>query len=130
MHLVISSHILDEVDRISDRVVLITGGYLVAEGNIHQVRQEVHDRPMQVLIRCDHPELLASRMFAINHCVEARLHPDGRGVFLRTGDIDQFYSMLNGIAVEGLVKIEGVAPADDDANAIYQYLIGTNGSAS
>ena len=130
MHLLISSHILDEVDRFSDRVVLITGGYLIAEGNIHQVRQEVREKPMQVLIRCDKPELLASRLFAVNHCVEARLHSDGRGVFLRTGDVDQFYSMLNGIAVEGLVKIEAVAPADDDANAIYQYLIGSDGSAS
>jgi ABC-2 type transport system ATP-binding protein len=130
MHLLISSHILDEVDRISDRVVLITGGYLIAEGNIHQVRQEVRDKPMQVLIRCDHPELLASRMFSVNHCVEARLHADGKGVFLRTGDIDQFYSLLNGIAKEGLVKIETVAPADDDANAIYQYLIGSDGGAS
>ena len=129
MHLLISSHILDEVDRISDRVVLITGGYLIAEGNIHQVRQEVREKPMQVFIRCDHPEVLASKMFAINHCVEARMHADGRGVFLRTGDIDQFYSTLNGIAAEGLVKIEAVAPADDDANAIYQYLIGPDGSA-
>ncbi|MGB6689225.1 MAG: ABC transporter ATP-binding protein [Terracidiphilus sp.] len=129
MHLVISSHILDEVDRISDRVVLITGGYLIAEGNIHQVRQEVRDKPMQVLVRCDHPELLASKMFAVNHCVEARLHADGRGVFLRTGDVDQFYTLLNGIAVEGTVKIEAVAPADDDTNAIYHYLIGSDGSA-
>jgi ABC-2 type transport system ATP-binding protein len=53
MHLLISSHILDEVDRISDRVVLITGGYLIAEGSIQQVRQEVREKPMQVLIRCD-----------------------------------------------------------------------------
>jgi ABC-2 type transport system ATP-binding protein len=51
-------------------------------------------------------------------------------VFLRTADIDQFYSMLNTMAADGLVKIEAVAPADDDANAIYQYLIGTDGSAS
>ena len=130
MHLVISSHILDEVDRISDRVVLITGGYLVAEGNIHQVRQEVRDKPMQVLIRCDKPELLASKMFEVNHCVEARLHADGRGVFLRTGDIDQFYSLLNGIAVDGLVNIEAVTPADDDAYSIYQYLIGGEGGAA
>jgi ABC-2 type transport system ATP-binding protein len=130
MHVLISSHILDEVDRISDRVILITGGYLVAEGNIHQVRQEVHEKPMQVLVRCDHPEILASKMFSINHCVEARLHADGRGVFLRTADIDQFYSLLNGIAADGLVKIDTVAPADDDANAIYQYLIGSDGSAS
>jgi ABC-2 type transport system ATP-binding protein len=129
MHLLISSHILDEVDRISDRVVLITGGYLIAEGNIHQVRQEVREKPMQVFIRCDHPEVLASKMFAINHCVEARLHADGGGLLLRTGDIDQFYSALNAIAAEGLVKIEAVAPADDDANAIYQYLIGSDGSA-
>ncbi len=127
MHLVISSHILDEVDRISDRVVLITGGYLVAEGNIHQVRQEVRDKPMQVLIRCDKPELLASKMFEVNHCAEARLHVDGNGVFLRTGDIDQFYRLINEIAVEGLVKIEAVAPADDDAYSIYQYLIGSEG---
>jgi ABC-2 type transport system ATP-binding protein len=130
MHLLISSHILDEVDRISDRVVLITGGYLIAEGNIHQVRQEVREKPMQVFIRCDRPEVLASKMFAINHCVEARLHADGKGVFLRTGDIDQFYSILNDIGAEGVVRIDAVAPADDDANAIYQYLIGPDGSAS
>jgi len=130
MHLLISSHILDEVDRISDRVVLITGGYLVAEGSIKQVRQEVREKPMQVLIRCDQPALLAAKMFSVNHCVEARLNIDERGVFLRTGDIDQFYSMLNEIAAEGLVKVESVAPADDDASAIYQYLIGSDGSAS
>jgi ABC-2 type transport system ATP-binding protein len=130
MHVVISSHILDEVDRISDRVVLITGGYLIAQGNIHEVRKEVRDKPMQVLIRCDSPELLASKMFALDHCVEARLHSDDGGVFVRTTDVDQFYHVLNEIAVEGLVAIEAVAPADDNANAIYQYLIGSDGSAS
>jgi ABC-2 type transport system ATP-binding protein len=69
-------------------------------------------------------------MFSVNHCVEARLHADGKGVFLRTGDIDQFYTLLNQIAKDGEVKIEAVAPSDDDANAIYQYLIGSDGSAS
>lgn len=130
MHLVVSSHILDEVDRISDRVVLITGGYVVAEGDIHEVRREVRDKPMQVVIRCNCPEMLASRMFSLNHCVEARLHADGRGVFLRTGDIDEFYRLLNSIALEGSIRIEAVAPVDDDTQAIYQYLIGSEGIAS
>jgi ABC-2 type transport system ATP-binding protein len=130
MHLLISSHILDEVDRISDRVVLITGGYLVAEGNIHEVRQEVREKPMQVLIRCDRPELLAAKMFGMSHCVEARMHADGKGVFLRTRDLNLFYRLLNEIAAEGLIRIDAVAPADDDANAIYQYLIGSEGSAA
>ncbi len=128
MHVIISSHILEEVDRISDRVVLMTGGYVVAEGNIHHVRQEVREKPMQVLVRCDQPDVLASRVFSLNHCVEAKLHADGQGVFLRTRDVDQFYILLNQISSEGLVKIEAVAPADDDTNAIYQYLIGSDGS--
>jgi ABC-2 type transport system ATP-binding protein len=69
-------------------------------------------------------------MFSVNHCVEARLHSDGKGVFLRTGDIDEFYRLLNEIAVEGLVKIETVTPADDDTRALYQYLIGSEESPS
>jgi ABC-2 type transport system ATP-binding protein len=130
MHVVISSHVLEDVDRISDRIVLIAGGYIVAEGDIHQVRQEVREKPMQVLIRCEHPEVLASRIFAMNHCVEAKLHADGKGVFVRTRDLDQFYIVLNHIGSEGQVKIEAVAPADDDANAIYQYLIGSDGGVA
>jgi hypothetical protein len=57
----------------------------------------------------------------------ARLHPDGKSIFLHTGDVDQFYAILNEIAPKGVVKIEAVAPADDDANAIYEYLIGFEG---
>lgn len=127
MHVVISSHVLEEVDRISDRVVLMTGGYVIAEGNIHQVRQEVRDKPMQILVRCARPELLASRIFELDHCMEARVHADGAGVFLRTHDVDQFYILLNKIVTDGLVQIEAIQPADDDANAIYQYLIGSEG---
>lgn len=126
MHVVISSHILEEVDRISDRVVLMTGGYVIAEGNIHQVRQEVREKPMQVLIRCARPETLASRVFELNHCVEAKLHSDGGGVLVRTRDVDAFYTVLNQIVSEGVVRIEAVSPADDDVNAIYQYLIGSD----
>jgi ABC-2 type transport system ATP-binding protein len=127
MHVVISSHVLEEVDRISDRVVLMTGGYVIAEGDIHQVRQEVRDKPLQILVRCARPELLASRIFETDHCVEAKLHADGNGVFIRTRDVEQFYLVLNRLASEGVVQIEAIAPADDDANAIYQYLIGADG---
>jgi len=130
MHVVISSHVLEDVDRISDRIVLITGGYIVAEGNIHQVRQEVREKPMQVLVRCEKPEVLASQIFLMNHCVEAKLHADGKGVFVRTRDVDQFYEVLNRIGSEGVVRIDAVAPADDDANAIYQYLIGSDGGVA
>jgi ABC-2 type transport system ATP-binding protein len=130
MHVIISSHILEEVDRISDRVVLMTGGYVIAVGNIHQVRQEVREKPMQILVRCARPDVLASKIFELDHCVEAKLHADGAGVFVRTSDVDQFYTVINRIVSEGTVKIEAISPADDDANAIYQYLIGSDGGTA
>jgi ABC-2 type transport system ATP-binding protein len=129
-HLIISSHILHEVDMMSDRVVLLNNGYIVAEGNVHGVRDEMEEHPMQILIRCDQPEKLAAYIFQKNHVVEARLHDDRRGLFVKTRDADRFYLMLNRAVAEGEVTIETVAPVDDDLSAVYQYLIGTSGGSA
>ena len=75
LHVIISSHILHEVDQISDQVILLSYGYVVAEGKIRGVREEVKEHPMQILIRCDRPSLLASRVFALETVVEAKLVP-------------------------------------------------------
>jgi ABC-2 type transport system ATP-binding protein len=130
LHLIISSHILHEVDMMSDRVVLINNGYIVAEGNIHGVRDEMQEHPMQILIRCDEPSKLAAHVFAQDHVVEARLHDDRGGLFVKTRDADRFYLLLNDVAATGDVNIESVAPVDDDMSAVYQYLIGTQGASS
>src|SRR5882724_3899038 len=88
LHLIISSHILHEVDMMSDFVVLLKNGYVVAEGNIHGVRDEMEEHPMQILIRCDKPSKLAAYVFEHDHVVEARLHDDRGGLFVRTRDAD------------------------------------------
>ncbi|MFY9618462.1 MAG: ABC transporter ATP-binding protein [Pyrinomonadaceae bacterium] len=126
LHLIISSHILHEVDMMSDRVVLLNNGYVVAEGGIHGVRDEMDtEHPMQVLIRCNKPALLAARMFSSNHLVEARVHDDRQGLFVKTRDPDKFYLLLNEVVAEGEVEVESVAPVDDDLSAVYEYLIGS-----
>jgi ABC-2 type transport system ATP-binding protein len=130
LHLIISSHILHEVDMMSDRVVLVNNGYVVAEGDIHGVRDEMEDHPMQILIRCDKPAKLASHVFTQDHVVEARLHQDRGGLFVKTRDADRFYLLLNKVVAEGEVNVESIAPVDDDMSAVYQYLIGSTGSAS
>jgi len=123
-YVIVSSHILHEVDMISDQVILLANGYVVAEGQIKSVREEMREHPMQVLIRCNKPALLASRVFETDHVVEARIHSDGGGVLVKTRDADSFYLLLNHIALNG-VDIESVAPADDNVNSLYEYLIGT-----
>ena len=130
LHLIISSHILHEVDMMSDRVVLLNNGYIVAEGNIHGVRDEMEEHPMQILIRCDQPAKLAAYVFAQDHVVEARLHDDRGGLFVKTRDADGFYLMLNRAVAAGEVNIESITPVDDDMSAVYQYLIGTSGGSA
>jgi len=122
-HVVVSSHILHEVDMISDQVILLSSGYVVAEGQIQSVRGEIREKPMQILIRCAHPGAMASKVFEQDHVVEAQLLADGTGLLVKTRDAGRFYRMLNQIALNGL-RIEGVAPADDNVNSVYEYLIG------
>lgn len=124
---IVSSHILHEVDILSDRVILMNHGYVVAEGGIHDVREEVEEHPMQIMVRCDRPAVLAARIFELNHAVEVKLHPDGRGLLLRTKDAAGFYRLMNRIAVEENLTMEGIQPADDDVQSLYDYLIGNEG---
>jgi len=128
MHVIISSHILEEVDRISDRVVMMSSGYVVAEGRILEVRDEVRDHPIQILVRCSNASRLASAAFELDHVVEAKILTDGRSVLVRTRDAEKFYLLLNRVVSAGLVEVDAVAPADADVNSIYQYLIGSDGA--
>jgi ABC-2 type transport system ATP-binding protein len=125
LHLIISSHILHEVDMMSDRVVLLNNGYVVAEGAIHGVRDEMDvEHPMQILIRCNHPAALAARMFQNSDVVEARVHDDLHGLFVKTRNPDQFYLSLNEVVADGQITVESIAPVDDDLSAVYDFLIG------
>jgi ABC-2 type transport system ATP-binding protein len=121
-HVILSSHVLHEVDIISDQVILMSGGYVAAEGNIQSVRSEIQDHPIQILIRCDRPGALASRFFAEDHVVEIRIHTDRRGLLVKTSDPGRFYLLMNRIVLDGFT-VESVAPMDDDVNSVYEYLI-------
>ncbi len=127
MHVIISSHILHEVDRLSDRVILLSHGYVVAEGQIQGVRGEVEDRPMQILVRCTQPGRLARLAFEQDHVVEARIQDDSQGLLVRTRSADRFYALLNQAVVRDGIDVQAVVPADDDVGSVYQYLIGSEG---
>jgi ABC-2 type transport system ATP-binding protein len=130
MHVVISSHIMHEVDLISDCVVMMSGGYIVADGDIQGVRSEMEDHPMQIMVRCDRPEVVAAYVFQQDSAVEVKLHADGRGLLVATRKPDRFYELLSRIILENYISVEAVAPADENVNAVYQYLMGSNGSAA
>jgi ABC-2 type transport system ATP-binding protein len=130
MHVIVSSHILHEVDSLSDRVILLSHGYVVAEGQIHGVRGEVEDQPMQILVRCSQPSRLARLAFEQEHVVEAKIQSDSQGLLVRTRSADRFYALLNRAVVHEGIDVQAVVPADDDVGSVYQYLIGSEGGPS
>src|ERR1700689_1810364 len=75
-YVIISSHILHEVDVISDQVILLSNGYVVAEGQISTVRGEIQEHPTQILIRCTRPRELAVKMLEESHTIEVTIHKD------------------------------------------------------
>ena len=132
-HVLISSHILHEVDLLSDRVILISNGYIVAEGGVPGMRAEVaevREQPMQVFVRCNRPQWLAARAFELDHVTEVQLHDDGGGIHLRTRDADRFLRLVAELVAEGGVEIEAVGPADSDLQAVYRYLMTDEGEPS
>ena len=127
-HVIISSHILHEVDIISDQVILLSNGYVVAEGQIQDVRNEIREHPAQILIRGNDQRELAAKLIQSGLAIEVRMHQDGRGLLVKTVDADRFYLALNQLVKDG-IDVESVVPADDDVNSVYEYLIGTEGAA-
>ena len=109
--------------------MLLSHGYVVAEGQIHGVRSEVTEHPMQILVRCDEAHRLAAGLLSEAHVVEVKLHADGKGLLVRTRDAAAFHRLLNRVVLENGLELEALAPADDDVGAVYQYLIGSDSEA-
>ncbi|MDP7455763.1 MAG: ABC transporter ATP-binding protein [Gammaproteobacteria bacterium] len=119
---VISSQILHEVDLISDRVVLLNNGYLVAEGDLTSIQSETGE-PMKIFIRSRDANDIAARVFDIEHVVEAQLHYDSGGLFVRSSDADAFFLAFNRKVISEGWAIESMGPADETVEAVYRHLI-------
>ena len=122
-HVVLSSHVLHEVDVISDRVILIANGSIIAEGDVRSVRDEIHEHPRQYLIRCQDPSRVASMLFDQDHITQIQVHEDGHGLLVMTRNQVEFSRALSRISLEGQI-VESVMAADENVDALYKYLIG------
>jgi len=122
-HVILSSHVLQEVDVISDQVVLISSGMIVAEGKIRNVREEISEHPSQFIIRCGNASRVAALLFNEDHVTEVRLNEDRMGLLVMTRDSELFSRAIGRIALDGH-RIDSVIPADENVDALYEYLIG------
>lgn len=122
-HVILSSHVLQEVDVISDQVILIANGMIVAEGQIRNVREEISEHPSQFLVRCRDAARVAALLFDEPGVTEVRLNEDRGGLLVLTRSREEFSRALGRIAVTDH-EIESVIPADENVDSLYEYLIG------
>ncbi|MFQ5838890.1 MAG: ABC transporter ATP-binding protein [Thermoplasmata archaeon] len=120
---VVSSHILFEVERLTDNVVLINHGKAIASGRIPEIRRLIDEHPHTVLVSTPMPRELAQLLAAEEHVAEIAFNADG-SLVVRTRDPERFYGELPRMVVESRIPVRSMESPDDDLEAVFRYLVG------
>ena len=119
---IVSSHILHEIESMTANILLINQGRILAEGNVHQIRDLIDTHPHTVHIRADHPRALAREFLGHDDVLSLRF--EETAVVVQTGRPDAFYARLTDLAASGeLGTIHEVTSPDDNLRAVFQYLV-------
>ncbi len=121
---IVSSHILHEIESMTANILLINQGRILAEGNVHQIRDLIDEHPHTVFIRADHTRALAREFLAADDVLSLKFEDDA--VVVQTARPDVFYARLTALAASGeLGAIHEVTSPDDNLQAVFQYLVKT-----
>ncbi len=119
--LVISSHVLHEVEALTHQILMIDHGRIVAEGDLRKVRSELHDRPHAIRVRVDDPRRLAASVSTIETVTGLKLTaPDT--LIIETTAPEQVYDRLPGLILDQGMTPKEIAAADDSLEAVFGYL--------
>jgi ABC-2 type transport system ATP-binding protein len=120
--IVVSSHILHEIESMTSNILLINQGRILAEGNVHQIRDLIDEHPHTVYIRADQTRALARAFLAQDDVLSLRFEDEA--VVVQTGRPDVFYARLTDLAASGeLGAIHEVTSPDDNLQAVFKYLV-------
>jgi ABC-2 type transport system ATP-binding protein len=119
---IVSSHILHEIESMTANILLINQGRILAEGNVHQIRDLIDEHPHTVHVKADETRALARALLAEDHVLSLKF--EGDALVVQTGRPDTFYARLTEIAASGeLGVIHEVTSPDDNLQAVFKYLV-------
>jgi ABC-2 type transport system ATP-binding protein len=120
--ILVSSHILHEIESITSNILLINNGRILAEGNVHQIRELIDTHPHTVYIRAENPRGLAREFLARADVISMRFEPGA--LVVETGKPDEFYAGITELVASGAVgAVEEVTSPDDNLQAVFKYLV-------
>jgi ABC-2 type transport system ATP-binding protein len=119
---IVSSHILHEIESMTSNILLINQGRILAEGNVHQIRELIDEHPHTVHIRADQTRALAREFLGYDDVLSLKF--EAGAVVVQTGRPDAFYTRLTELAATGAHgAIHEVTSPDDNLSAVFQYLV-------
>jgi ABC-2 type transport system ATP-binding protein len=120
--IIVSSHILHEIESMTSNILLINNGRILAEGDVHHIRDLIDEHPHTVYVRADDPRRLAREFLARADVRSLKFEPGA--VVVETGTPDAFYARLTEMAASGQYGvIDEVTSPDDNLQAVFQYLV-------
>jgi ABC-2 type transport system ATP-binding protein len=119
--IIVSSHILHEIEAMTSNILLINNGRILAEGNVHQIRELIDEHPHTVHVTSREPRGLARALLDMPHVINLKL--EAGAVEIQTAKPDEFYTALTHMAAAGEFDIDEVASPDDNLQAVFTYLV-------
>jgi ABC-2 type transport system ATP-binding protein len=120
---IVSSHVLEEVERFGSNVVVIAKGRVAAEGDFHSIRSLMEDQPLRVRVICHDARIVSAAMVTAGAVVGCRLAGDRQVEFV-TEDIRAFRRDIGAVCHRLQIRLEEVQPLDDDLESVFRYLVG------
>lgn len=119
---ILSSHVLYEIEALTQDIIVIYRGQILAEGNIYGIRELIDKHPHRIRIECDRPRALGQRLAGEDHVIKVAFDRDA--VVIDTADPDRCYDGIAEVAVDEAVAIRSLTSPDNNLGAVFEYLTG------
>jgi ABC-2 type transport system ATP-binding protein len=120
--IIVSSHILYEIEAMTSNILLINNGRILAEGDVHSIRDLIDEHPHTVHVRADHPRDLAREFLTRDDVLSLKLEQEA--IIIETSKPDSFYRYLTELAASGQAgTITEVTSPDDNLQAVFKFLV-------
>ena len=119
----VSSHVLHEVESLTPNIVLLNHGRLLAEGHVRQIRDLIDKHPHHIMLVCDAYRQLASRLLAWEDVEGVKVLPSESALLVETNSPDAFYGRLPALSLDDGLAIRSVYSDDDNLEAVFNYLV-------
>ncbi len=122
--IVVSSHILFEVEQMTRNILLLHRGRLLATGDLRDIRALIDKHPHRIRIDSSDPRPLAEKLVALPYVKSVDFLPGGRAIELETREPDKFYDEMPKLVLEHDLKLDGFSSPDNNLEAVFRYLVG------